>query len=268
MWKSVESIRELGLCFASSASWEYTIVDEPGRSYAASNEGYWNGQGFRTGLGDRQGGIVWLQRIRSDNYRIVNADAASLQCFTHRLLYTGNSESRQPHPLGTTQAFKQRDSAVAFIGCEQCVARAHRQSIWFADSRANHYVNRQTQIAYHPLDNQRLLPIFCTEVGRIGRNGEKQSADHGGHSLEMSGPHLSFKTPRRPPYNHARGSARGIDGGCLRGKNPAHFPFIQELAICLELTRIAFKIFGGTKLCRIDEDRNGHGFTLSHCPGY
>ena len=175
----------------------------------------------------------------------------------HCALERSGPVAGDPHLLGECKAFGQRGRPAAVRGRKIGVAGAHRQAIGLANGGADGDLDRQAEIANHPLHHERLLPVLRPEVGDVGGDGEEQPADDRCHAGEVPWSNLPLEAACGAVDHDPRGPVRRIDALGLGREDPADVSIPQCLRIGLERPRVISVVFVRTELRGVHEDRHG-----------
>src|SRR6266481_395328 len=153
------------------------------------------------------------------------------------------------------QRTAQRKRAFALVRRQVRIARTHRKAIGLAHGRNRNNLEIEIEIDHHPLDRAQLLKILLAEERGIWLYDIEQLRHHGRDAAKMARAMVAAKS---------LGDFRRLDPG-LQPRRKHHIGFRSEqyvdrnrahqLAIALEVARIAGEILIWAKLRRVDEQR-------------
>ena len=160
--------------------------------------------------------------------------------------------------LGGAQRAREGDGALAGVGVEVGVARAHRQPVGLAHRRQHLDPHREVEVAGHPPDNGRLLGVLLAEVGDVGADAVEELGDDGGDAAEVLG-----AAARGVAVEHLGQAAADLDrGGEAVGVDLLDRRRVDEVGpglggqaqVALLVARVALEVLAGAELGRVDEE--------------
>ena len=151
------------------------------------------------------------------------------------------------------------------IGIQQHVAARECQSLLVSHGGTGDDFDGQVQVSAELSDDQLLLEVLLSEVGRVGCGDIEHLDDDGGHALEVSSPELAFEDVTQWPHVDGCLSLGGVDGLFVWSKDEIDAQFTAKCQVVLERSGVALEVVGVVELgcvdkqCRHDEPTVGHG---------
>src|SRR5215510_13789504 len=122
-------------------------------------------------------------------------------------------------------------------------------------------LNCEIQVSHQPSNQLQLLVVFLAKDRHMRPHDIEQLRDYRGNSLEMAGSMGPAQIHAQFVHIHIRLVALRIDL-LYRGveQNISMLPF-QQCSVPFKVARIGSKVFVGTELCRIHENRDNEAIT-------